>query len=188
MSWLALAKTRFSQKRQNRTAKTDERGVLSVLAGLSGRVYEFPRRVSSVSSVGVTALFENCISAEELLIAAMKACDHHGDGPAAREQMRQDCLATPPELRAELLEHFTCTYGPVPQERPQPVEHTAPASSDPADWKPLHAAYMTHVQGCPTCRSAGWGYGQRCATGLSLWVTYADAVPPRAPAPNWRTR
>lgn len=47
----------------------------------------------------------------QLLLAAMRACDHHGDGPEAREQMRQDCLNTPPHLRADLLAHFRETYG-----------------------------------------------------------------------------
>lgn len=46
----------------------------------------------------------------QLLWAAMVACDYHGDGPEAREQMRQDCLNTPPHLRADLLEHFRSTY------------------------------------------------------------------------------
>lgn len=45
-----------------------------------------------------------------LLAAAMLACDHHGDNPAAREAMRADCLATPPHLRADLLAHFKQTY------------------------------------------------------------------------------
>lgn len=47
----------------------------------------------------------------QLLLAAMRACDYHGDGPEAREQMRQDCLNTPPHLRADLLAHFRKTYG-----------------------------------------------------------------------------
>lgn len=46
----------------------------------------------------------------QLLLAAMRACDHHGDGPEAREQMRQDCLNTPPHLRADLLDYFRKTY------------------------------------------------------------------------------
>ena len=45
-----------------------------------------------------------------LLEAAMRACDFHGDGEAAREQMRRDCLGTPPELRGDLLDHFRKTY------------------------------------------------------------------------------
>ena len=41
----------------------------------------------------------------------MRACDHHNDSAAAREQMVKDCLDTPPELRQELLTHFERTYG-----------------------------------------------------------------------------
>ncbi|AVO48536.1 hypothetical protein C6568_04090 [Melaminivora suipulveris] len=47
----------------------------------------------------------------ELLAAAMRACDHWGDGPEAREQMRQDMLATPPRQRADLLEYLQREYG-----------------------------------------------------------------------------
>lgn len=47
----------------------------------------------------------------ELLDAAMRACDHWRDGPEAREQMRQDVLATPQHLRADLLAHFRENYG-----------------------------------------------------------------------------
>lgn len=46
----------------------------------------------------------------ELLKAAMLVCDHHGDGDADREQMRLECLDTPPHLRADLLECFRGTY------------------------------------------------------------------------------
>ncbi len=48
-----------------------------------------------------------------LIAAAMRACDHFNDGPAAREQMRNDCLATPPHLTADLLAHFNETYPKV---------------------------------------------------------------------------
>ncbi len=47
---------------------------------------------------------------KELIAAAMKACDHHHDGPDARQQMRADCLATPQHLRGDLLDHFQQTY------------------------------------------------------------------------------
>lgn len=50
----------------------------------------------------------------QLLLAAMRACDCRGDGPEAREQMHQDCLNTPPHLRADLLAHFRETYGKKP--------------------------------------------------------------------------
>ncbi len=45
-----------------------------------------------------------------LIEAAMRACVHHGDGDVAREAMRADCLATPPHLRADLLDHLRKTY------------------------------------------------------------------------------
>lgn len=50
----------------------------------------------------------------ELLAAAMRTCDHHGDSDEARRQMRADCLATPPHLRADLLAYFRQTYGENP--------------------------------------------------------------------------
>lgn len=49
-----------------------------------------------------------------VIAAAMRACDAHGDGPEAREEMRQDVLNTPAHLRADLLEHFQQTYGAKP--------------------------------------------------------------------------
>ncbi len=124
----------------------------------------------------------------KLLVAAMQACDAHRDDQAARQVMRDDVLATPPELRVELLEHFTRTYGPVPQEHPQQPELTAPAIPEPSAWKPLHTAYQAHAQQCPACKSAGRGYGQRCTTGLSLWAIYTAAVLPAATTPKRRTR
>lgn len=50
------------------------------------------------------------LTAGDLIAAAMRACDHHGDSAAARQQMVKDCLDTPPELRQELREHFINTY------------------------------------------------------------------------------
>ena len=111
MNWLARAKAHFSEVAPTPTDKTDERGVLSVSSVPPGRVYEFSRGVSSVSSVGVTGIFENCISVEELIVAALAACDHHGDGEAARQEMVQQCMEVPPEHREELHRHFTRTYG-----------------------------------------------------------------------------
>lgn len=46
----------------------------------------------------------------QLLQATMRACNHWGDSQAAREQMRQQCLDTPPHLRADLLQHLRSTY------------------------------------------------------------------------------
>lgn len=44
---------------------------------------------------------------ERLLVAAMSACDSHGDGDAARQEMRDQVVATPTHLQADLLDHFT---------------------------------------------------------------------------------
>ncbi len=47
---------------------------------------------------------------KELIESAMRACDHFNDNEAAREQMRQDCLAVPVHQCADLLDHFSQTY------------------------------------------------------------------------------
>ena len=51
------------------------------------------------------------------------------------------------------------------------------ASTDPADWHALDAAYNSHHFNCPTCIAAGRGsrYGLRCGTGASLWRAYSEA-------------
>ena len=49
-------------------------------------------------------------SLRDLLAAAKRACEHWGDGPEARRVMRADCLATPPHLRADLIQHFQESY------------------------------------------------------------------------------
>ena len=50
----------------------------------------------------------------DLIAVSMLACIHHGDGEEAREAMRADCIATPPHMRADLLDYFTQTYGAAP--------------------------------------------------------------------------
>lgn len=47
---------------------------------------------------------------QQLLQAAMNVCRHWGDSPVAREQMRLDCINTPPHLRADLLAYLKSTY------------------------------------------------------------------------------
>lgn len=42
----------------------------------------------------------------DLLSEAMRVCDRHGDSDAKRQEMRDKCLALPPHLQADLLEHF----------------------------------------------------------------------------------
>lgn len=112
IDWTARAKERFSQKAQTGTVKTDETPVLSVSSVRPQGIVKNTHGVSSVSSVGVVALFENRVLAADLMDAAMRACDHHGDDETAREEMRQDVLNTPDHLRADLLAHLNATYPP----------------------------------------------------------------------------
>lgn len=51
----------------------------------------------------------------DLIQAAMRACDHWGDGVEARALMESECRATPPHLRADLLAHFQRTYSERPR-------------------------------------------------------------------------
>lgn len=46
-----------------------------------------------------------------LIEVAMHACDFYGDGEAARELMRLDCIDTPAHLQPDLMTHFTRAYG-----------------------------------------------------------------------------
>jgi hypothetical protein len=105
-SWTARARAAFSNTGQGLTDKTDETPLLSVLSVPPGAVYRLPDRLSSVSSVGIWAVFENTKLTSDLVEAAMKVCERHGDGEAARQEMREQCLELPPHLQADLLEHF----------------------------------------------------------------------------------
>lgn len=105
-SWMARAKEKIAQSANSGTGPTDERGVLSVLAVRSNGVSGNPRGVSSVSSVRWDGIPEKHTLAADLVDAAMKVCDQHGDGEAAREEMRRQCLDLPQRLQADLLEHF----------------------------------------------------------------------------------
>lgn len=109
-SWTARAEAYFSERGQTPTAKTDETPLSSVLSVPPRRLSESTQGVSSVSSVGVVALFENRMLADELMKAAMAACDHHGDDDEARAQMRADIEATPHDQRADLLAYFRQAY------------------------------------------------------------------------------
>jgi len=105
-TWLQRAKACFTQKGQEGTDKTDETPLLSVLAVPPGAIYQFPDRLSSVSSVGVWAIFEKTQLASDLIEAAMRRCDEFDDGEGERQQMRQDCLELPPAMQQDLLDHF----------------------------------------------------------------------------------
>jgi len=105
-TWLQRAKACFSQKGQEGTDKTDETPLLSVLAVPPGAIYQLPDRLSSVSSVGIWAIFEKTQLASDLIEAAMRRCDEFDDGEGERQQMRQDCLELSPAMQQDLLDHF----------------------------------------------------------------------------------
>ena len=58
----------------------------------------------------IACILESARITAQLLEAAMRACDRWNDGPAAREQMRQDVMNTPPHLRGDMLDHFRQNY------------------------------------------------------------------------------
>ena len=77
----------------------------------AGRLTDPQRAAIKAHKVELIACIQEAANlTTELLAAAMRACDAHGDGPEAREQMRLDCLETPPQLRADLLQHFRDVY------------------------------------------------------------------------------
>ena len=54
----------------------------------------------------IAFLLESRATTEALLTAAMRRCDEFNDGELARQEMRQQCLELPPDLQADLLDHF----------------------------------------------------------------------------------
>ncbi len=105
-NWTARLKSAISDMGQGCTDETDETPLLSVLAVPPGAIYQFPDRLSSVSSVGVWAIFEKTALAEELIAAAMRRCDQFDDSDPARAEMRQQVMELSPAMQADLLDHF----------------------------------------------------------------------------------
>ena len=107
--WKARAQAETSKVAETGADKTDENSPKCLYAVSSvppEPVGEEDSGLSSVSSAQVAPVFEKTLLAAELIKAAMKVCDRYGDGDAAREEMRQHCLALPPELQLDLLDHF----------------------------------------------------------------------------------
>ncbi|MHB1199169.1 MAG: hypothetical protein ACYCZ6_06340 [Polaromonas sp.] len=130
-------------------------------------------------------LVDRLLEAQELtarlIAAAMCRCDEFGDSPAARAEMRDDCLATPVHLKADLLAHFQETAKPTQEGRadlskaPAESKGAGPAQlADPNAWRELAQAYHAHHFQCGVCKAAGRGagYGPRCGVGASLWTNY----------------
>lgn len=72
---------------------------------------------------------------DALLQAADLACDFHHDSAAARAAMQADCMATPPHMRADLIDHFEQTYGTAPRASRDEGGRGQKFKS-PSDWKP----------------------------------------------------
>lgn len=119
---------------------------------------------------------EKALVTTRLLIAAMQVCDHHGDNKAAREAMRRDCLATPDDLKPDLLEclRFTRPQPKKADPQPQPKKAAPEPPADPAAWHELAVAYNAHHFNCKTCCAAGQGRGLRCGVGATLWTSYQN--------------
>lgn len=119
---------------------------------------------------------------DDLVAAAMRACDAHGDGPAARAQMLADLRAVPAHLHGELLLQLRTTY---PAPAPAVDAELAPFSSTQwvesqsfgpnASWRAADEVYLSHHMQCVRCQGAGQGRGDRCADGAALWSAYALA-------------
>lgn len=75
-----------------------------------GGIPELPTPPIGGGETGTLNGMNSRIEFQLLIKAAMRACDHHGDGPAARAEMSRQCLATPSHQRADLLDHFRNTY------------------------------------------------------------------------------
>lgn len=107
IDWAAKARV-FSNVCQDPTPKTPITHVSGVSGVPSEAVGESASEVSGVLGVAVSVgpNVDHATLEADLLHAAMRVCDRHGDGQAARDEMRTDCLATPLHLRQDLLDHF----------------------------------------------------------------------------------
>ena len=78
-------------------------------------LHETQRELLRANKAEIVALLRDAKATTDALVkAAMLACDHFKDSPADRDLMRRECLATPLHLQADLLNHFTKTYGAKP--------------------------------------------------------------------------
>lgn len=84
------------------------------LSGDTDAVQAWAPRLRPFKAELIERLIESSRITHALLAAAMRACDFHHDDEPARADMRRDILATPPELRAGLLDHFKTAYPEEP--------------------------------------------------------------------------
>ncbi len=69
--------------------------------------------------------------------------------------------------KADLIRWFT-----------QSAANDTEPPADPSTWRELAAAYHAHHFQCKACQASGRGanYGQRCDTGLALWLAYQTII------------
>lgn len=78
-------------------------------------LHDTQRELLRANKAAIVALLRDAKATTDALVkAAMLACDHWGDSPADRAEMKRECLATPAHLQADLLNHFLKTYGAKP--------------------------------------------------------------------------
>ena len=96
------------------TLRIDEGGTLKA-AGPIDTLREWSPHLREHKAELLEFLQDAHATTAQLVEAAMRCCDYWGDTPAAREQMRQDVIDTPPHLRADLLHHLSRAYPAPPQ-------------------------------------------------------------------------
>lgn len=77
----------------------------------SSKLHDTQRELLRANKAEIVALLRDAKATTDALVkAAMRACDHFNDGPADRDLMRLECLATPAHLQTNLLNHFSKNY------------------------------------------------------------------------------
>lgn len=87
----------------------------SLLVSPASTLHDSQREILRANKQEIVRYLEQCQAQakrlqDELIRAAMRACDCWGDSPERREEMRQDCINTPDELKPELLKYFQVVY------------------------------------------------------------------------------
>ena len=91
------------------TLRIDEGGTLKA-AGPSETLREWSPHQREHKAELLEFLQDAHATTAQLVEAAMRCCDKHGDGPEAREEMKLQCLEIPPHLRGDLLHYFNSHY------------------------------------------------------------------------------
>ena len=131
IDWTARARA-FSERCHHPAPKTPTTRLSGVLGATSAPFQEIDEVVSGVSVVRVAPVSidrDHATLTADLVEAAMRVCDEHGDGQAARDEMRADCLALSPRLQADLLNHFRGKAANLGRPKPTKADISAPSPS-----------------------------------------------------------